>query len=685
MVLKIKTGLCLLITMVGVGIASARINFGCKQSAFKFAGSSKFHFLPTNFSITGGTMQRGENASFVGNRMVFDNGVMTIGNVDIGLTGQVNAGTTNSILLNGNCSFDGMAGVATPVINVSGGYNRIDGDVQFGQDNGIQLLDSTTTLTIALKGSIDFDIVLNGGTVILENSLSLADDATFVSAGTIKSYGNPIFMGGKNLIWPTGTYNWKEATVIYLNSNIDIQGRWNVYDKTYIIGNGNVLNLEDLEGKIRVMPDSTLFLSDVKLRGFDSHHLEFGNKASQLVLNRVEIEMDEDYTLTTGGVFVENSSTIITKNNYLTFDLGSSLTVSGCLLWYDPLDYPDVNNIQPSASVDPHHLRLTFIDGGTVKSIKSSQAGAVVVRDDTYNLTDFRYTNEYKPFIIESDTTLNGGDNVISFAKTTGQLITISAGVTLTIENADLKDFLFNHIELLSPTTSHIYFGDKTKITMGDNYELSDTYTFRGNCILNGNGHALTFGARGGIEVDANASLKLENITLKNLSQKKLRCLDNTSTMSFAAGVKIYLGDDYFFDQGRFVVATGTLDIRGTDSFVYQSSKRSFIEDEALLKVSDGAIFYYAPSVANHDLIVFNGYDAGIDLYNATLASTTTGMHLTGGRFYASGERGYIKSIGCTSVSEGITFGDAVSVTNNMKTDKGTLEIVEGIFVWANL
>lgn len=691
-----------------------RVNFGSKDSAFKFANNTGL-IVTSNLAIDEGTLKKEAQATFAGAPIVFNEGVLQLGKSDIALTGTCDFDEDYSIILTGNNDvFCAEPGSITDKISVSGSQNRIEGQPVFASAEAIKLQDLNTTVTLAIHNALNSNIVLNEGTLCLDHNLKLGDDVCFTNTGIIKCFGFSVSMGGTACSWPDETVMWKENPVINLTGDVDLNGEWRFYGTGSIVGNGNVLDITD--GKICVQPDASLFLTNIRINGVTNNSLEFGNQGSRLYLRGADLKLSNDCTYTTGGIYVEGTSTIITKNNFLTFDLGSSLTVDGAVLWYDTLANGDRNNIQPEQNDDPNQLRLTFLRDGIIKMNRTTAVGVKILSNSeggrSWNgdgqinryltLTNRQHplsqgAEEIRPgkgYRAKADVIFDGDLQTLSFVKSTAgdyPLIEVDPGQTLLFENVTLEGFSFDRIEL--GTNAQIVFGDNTRVVITDPLiNLSSTMRFQGNASLEGTRDSVIrlTTAYGGILIDANSSLLLQNLSIKDLSGNQIRCFDNTGTISFGGKVNLYLDDTYSLTVGHFeIMPASLLDIRGSYSFDYNSDRESIIYDTGVLQLSDGATFYYSPIIDDRELIIFDGNDATLQLNNGTLASTTTGMHLTVGKVRVVGEKNYFAGADAESLSEAIMVGDGASAENNVdfkfeKNGKLYVWVDPGLFVWAN-
>jgi len=213
----------------------------------------------------------------------------------------------------------------------------------------------------------DNSIDLNGGSVVLTRDLKFGDDTRFVHTGTVNLNGKTLSFGGLPLTWDTQVL-WRHASDIQLNSRTELNTTWYFDGDGHVSANGNIIDLTG-GGTLWVRQNTALWLTNMKIKGLGSGHIVFEDQTSQLLLSNVEIELDNDYTFTTGGIYVEGPTTIITKDKIVSFEQKASLTVDGLTLWYDTLSYGDNNNIQPlmhDTFANPSGKYVTGLNHGVV-------------------------------------------------------------------------------------------------------------------------------------------------------------------------------------------------------------------------------------------------------------------------------------------------------------------------------
>ncbi|KKQ49656.1 MAG: hypothetical protein US69_C0003G0011 [candidate division TM6 bacterium GW2011_GWF2_38_10] len=232
---------------------------------------------------------------------------------------------------------------------------------------GLRLAGSDSHLRLDLTFS-DNSINLNGGSITLGQNFTFGDDVRFLNPGTINFNGKSLSFGGAELNWDTDIV-WNQANDLEFNSKITLTGDacWYFDGDGHVTTNGNIIDISS-GGKLWIRDNTSIYLSNAKIRGLGSGSIVFEDPSSRLVLSNVEIEMDNDVTFTTGGIYVDGTSTIVTKNHTMSFDTNASLTVNGSALWYDTLDQENYNNILPLHydPINANNKYVTLLNHGVI-------------------------------------------------------------------------------------------------------------------------------------------------------------------------------------------------------------------------------------------------------------------------------------------------------------------------------
>lgn len=666
----------------------ASVNFGAKDSAIEVIGSgATLNVLGSSMSITDGTIKKEPVSTIKGNKLVFDDGIFVNDIAEIELTADGDFDTIPEISMNGNDAlFRAEPSLVAQKIVVRGTRNRIEGQPTFQNSNAIQLHDQTVTLSIAIQSALNQNLILNQGTLGLGNNLKLADDIKITGSGTIVLNGNQVIFGGNSLVM-TDTLLWQDAGDLILNNDIRIKTRWFFDGNATINGGGNFLDLTH-GGTLWIRKNTILDINNVKIRGLGSGYIVFEDITSQLRLAGCEIIMDHNTTFTRGGWYVNGASTVVAKNNVLEFALVSSLTIDGCALAYETLEFADQANIRPQRSNDPGQAHLISLNNGAIVRPRYDVFNVINV-DIAPTLTLFRYllVSPDSRLNATDNLTINGNTHVAYFTRIVpaidGEIVIINGNKTLTFQNIVLRDFSSTDVKF-GNTASKLIFDDRVTMEIFTS-DLNYTWTFQGNSVLDGVGRTLTLGPNGKIVVVKGAQLTIRDITIKGLAANKIRCDTNVSNLVFDGNVNLFLDSDFTLSTGSFTV-NGDLDLSGTFTFHYTSGQVSSINRKSRLTLRPGTTFRYAPSVASKDLLDMQDPSAELFLNGATLATTTTGMRLRKGTLSVD-RKSYLKNQGGVSDSQAIIFGDGTAV-NDLQIQivpAASLQLITGKLLYNNV
>lgn len=228
-----------------------------------------------------------------------------------------------------------------------------------------------------------------------------------------------------------------------------------------------------------------------------------------------------------------------------------------------------------------------------------------------------------------------------------------------------------------------LYFVGAEDIQLNANSILESTWTFSGEAILDGNYNNFDLDEYGKIIIERGSSLLIKNLTMHDIQDGKLLCMDNSATVTFQ-NVKIYFSNDYTFSTGKFAIED-QVTFLGESKFIYQSSMASIITSRSTLILDSGMTFSYDPGCMRKDLIVFEDPYSLLNLNGATLHATLTGMQLKNGWLIVS-RNSYLSSERTSNLDEGITFGND-SPQDDIYCDiaKGTkLSLIEGSLKYKN-
>jgi len=197
-------------------------------------------------------------------------------------------------------------------------------------------------------------------------------------------------------------------------------------------------------------------------------------------------------------------------------------------------------------------------------------------------------------------------------------------------------------------------------------------WKFIDTCTIYGNGNTISIDDDAGLVVAPGAHLILDNVILKDLSNGKLICLHDNSSITLRNSV-LQLSSDYTFSKGSLIFEKDVV-ISGTTKFNYTTDQASTIASQSTLYVDDGMTFKYAPCVANKNLLVMEDATSILFLNGATLHVTYTGLKLSTGTLYLDNK--------VTLSCEGRNSGEAFEFASDfdVKLLGGAVADVHGIF-----
>lgn len=676
------------------GALNAGVTYGGQESTFKVGAGGKLHF-GNQMTVNGGIFNyqtAGQVSTEVSYPLLVNDGslVTDAGRSDIAGTMPVRSDFAQ--ILNGDTlRVDG--GMKSGNIIVAGTDNRIFGDLLFTADNkfpfsddAISLQDANTTLTLALNAPLAKNVVLNSSKLILDSDLRFSGTATVKGSGTVDLNKHHLTFGGSDYHL-TSTLCFQNPCGIAFNARTSLSGMWTFDGETvHMIGNGNVLDLAKT-GTLWVKSGTTLYLTDMKLKGLGNGHgsIIFEDGSAGLRLSNVELELSNNYSVTQGNFYVEGNSQVITKDYKLIFDNKGTLTVDGTSFEYDTLQFSDANNIVPLeqsgneanlALVNNAVIRNKELDFGqelirhnsnllaTITAVKFTPV--IVNKPNTY-LNDDIYITSDRNLVVQASSTITGSGNAIHFARNSNNIVQVADGAQVYFERVVLKDFNDQIMQL--GTGSAVIFGEGTVIELSDEQSLSMNWTCTGNVVVHGFGNKLNMDDKR-IEVQRGGVLTLRDLFLDKVREENIRCHHARSQVIFD-NAQISLDKSYTFSVGslrfeRDVVVTGSL-----AKFNYSSCEQSVIASNASLILDTGVIFDYMPTAVGstgaslfsqeqiqtnlisqlataltrgpalrtgltplpdpRDLLVMQDKSSRLVLNGATLRSSHAGMRLTNG------------------------------------------------------
>lgn len=312
------------------------------NTARVFRGADSVFYIQEDLVLPEVTVRPSPYATMVvapGKTLSYDNCLITGNQVEFSLIGSRYSDLAN--LLSGNGLIFITRGILPLGTIVSGTGNRLVGS---GSVSGpIELLNSSAQLRCGIEGALSANITLNGGTIVLERDLYLAQGAILAGEGVLDA-GPYITLIGSDASW-TSTVLWigTDATM-ELGGNIDLSGKWTFSGQNTISAYGSTIDLSS-GGEIVVGADSRLTIRDARIFGLHDNNLHCVDDAGLITLDNVFLVLDDDYTFSIGSMNFKDRVELIGENLIFVYQSQETSTVlpnstllldSGLTFSYDP-------------------------------------------------------------------------------------------------------------------------------------------------------------------------------------------------------------------------------------------------------------------------------------------------------------------------------------------------------------
>jgi hypothetical protein len=575
---------------------------------------------------------------------------------------------------------------------VKGTGSSINGQPTFNSQ--IILQDTATTLTMCIQNKLNQNILMNGGTVLLGNDLTLQDGVFFTGTGTLD-------LAGKMLTLPTALSGYWDNDLTFLRTGnllltgfTNMSGTWTfsgTSNASTLNGSGSILDLTT-GGVITVDTDHTLYINDLHIKGLG--RTRGGNinikTGGILQLSNVTLELAGSYEVTSGTIVISGSNcTLIAKNHdkFIIAGLNTVLCVDGVAMLYDPLGTTPLN---PNPFSTNSGGTITYKNGGIIRASYSLDGGGSIEFSiptsigteqllENHTLTanaTITFLNE-NPEVPKS-ITLDGRGLYIQFNYTCGKFITLQENLTVTLQNTMLKDFdpALVNFQGDGSTKSKFIFGENVVVGLGnDLFTPTIPFNFIGNSTLRGNGTTLTLDRAHMLTTDlAGSILTVKNIKLVLIDADAVECLDDNA--------KITLQDSEIMMRNTGIsFAKGNLDINGyvflsgmdpttpktSATFTFSSSGFFTVQTASIFQLDNRANFFYNPNVQNdiNNLQTAKRHlrlidpSATLSLSTSNITTGEMGLALDYGRLLINGQTTLY-----TSFIPGaeVEFGSALSV-----------------------
>lgn len=669
---------------------------------------NRFLHGPGTVRLTSCALMLGNKDLFIDDKILWD---MSSGHVD--LHSKVSLSTTWTF--KGNGTLDGHGNTLSLA---SGGELVVDDDATFKLKNiRIEGISANNIRCLNDSASLKLNNVLwvqDGNYSFTTGSILFEEDSIFSGAYTFSYESNQTSTISQNSMWKIMndlilSIGRKDAIEpLYFEDNTSILSFRE--SSFYVTGSGMQLTNGVLQiiSKVKFDIASTESENSLKMGNGDAEHdllmlfkpgatVEFGcgafyldnideNKflapAGKVTLLRDAnsiFYLNRDIMLSDFKFITDNSSSIVPLN-------GAVLKYTNCTSIFDGVEFTVSGERYNGYTVLLNGNKEIFVTRGLLPAYAMVQGIGNTIRGNgsisgktTLLDSDAEIHFDYNGSIL-NDIDLNGGTVILDDDLKLSQDAIVTGEGKIVLGSSNLCLGTKNNT-----WTGTAYFdGNEGRLDLNSMISLSGTWTFSGTCIVDGNWHTLELLPSANIIVESGSILIFKNTKIKNLSGAQLRCQDDTAKIWFDDS-KIKLDGNFTFSKGSFSVFE-KLEIRGTYAFEYQSSMSSYIEPCSNLRMIDGSLFSYAPLSTDRELIVMQGDYSELELYGATLHSTTTGICLTKGILSIYGESKVSSDATCEA--EGICFGDGISEDNDLLVDvkpNADWEITSGYVVNKNL
>ncbi len=634
------------------------------QAAFSFSSpDSRLRFMDStakfvvNTAITGydGTLQVADDAvsRVQGSTITFNNGFLESGTLNALMTAQYDPTGADTIKLLGNNSLRCDTGTVLTSITASGLGNLISGQPQF--TSSLVLTDSNTELQLSIQNQLNQNITLNGGYITLVDSLHLQDGVQITGVGRIKFNNNTLHFPGLKSTWNTFLYM-DNPNDIELHSDLTLNTTWvfgPANGTSQINGNGYALDMSS-GATLWIRSGHGLAMNDLHIKGLGMGYgwILFEDQNSTVSLSNTSWQLESNLTITTGMVYVNGDNcNIITSDKLLQFSLLGTLSVDNVVLYYGPLQSPDINNILPYPTNDNTNNsapNVNLVNGGLIRpglSTGDGHGGDITLLVSTYTLLNnedlgnnrvLQVTGNY-PTV--STVTINGAGYHFQLPRTTSPVINIANNITAVFTNVVLRDLQPQHFAL--GTGSKLIFGASTSIELGTDIDVNMSWTFNGGTSrIYGKGNDMNLSNQYAILVNPSTTLQIQDTRVTGVGGNtaadisRLRATSATSRIE-AANSQFVMSEDFTFSSGYFDFDQNVKIEGSGHKWRWKSSKDMTINSQATLMFDRETIFSYesadTSTVTNRDHVIMADTTSRLYLNGCTLDSTTTGLKLQTG------------------------------------------------------
>lgn len=204
----------------------------------------------------------------------------------------------NTIELDGGDTILLANGDLVVAVMVAGIDNSIVGN---GTIKGpVFLQDSNAILALGINGFINSVISLGGGTIQLNNSPTMLENASIQGPGTIDLAANVLKFDVPKVSWTTpAVFQGEQGSAIEFRGRLELSSTWTISGVCQITGSGGDLVLRD-NGAIVVDQNAELILKNVRVTGVSGSNIRCLDDTGIITLIDTDIVLKDDYTFTQG-------------------------------------------------------------------------------------------------------------------------------------------------------------------------------------------------------------------------------------------------------------------------------------------------------------------------------------------------------------------------------------------------
>ncbi len=635
--------------------------FGSRTSSIEFSDTSSYFILRKDIDNINGRIYVPDenNARISGGKLHFKNGIFSLADKDIAITGTYNPTTKRIILENGDSLIFPSGDAPDKEIYITtSAHAVISGSPNLLKP--ITLQDSTSSAHFNLQTRLGQTLNLNGGKVILDGDLAFTADSQISGGGTID-------IAKKKLLLPGGQF--ANAGITYDNAK-DITLNANVTYTTLqkfggaggdFIGSGFDCLLSPSAGKFQLTAGQTVNFINVNFKGLSGNTLTSAYGVVDIAptatayFQGCTFDLVGTYTFAQGTMVMRNNCKIITHGNQIHIpEFGAFIVLDSCVFEYETLD-----SFKTYPMVYVNRNFITPLNNGIFRSTTALNS-PLNLNATTDTMTDDFTIATTCPFNILNATpgtpknvTIIGNGYSVIFPSTGSNLFNIGANVNLTLNSVTLLKYN-KDIVSYGDANASMKFGTGCIIDLASNTTLESSdkaWDFIGNSTILGKGTNLTINSANKITVAASTTLTISGLTLFINNPAAISMTDSTSKIIFQ-NCNIKMGPN------GMTVSAGNIDIvdnvglwggdptvvDGHSAFTFSSPGLFNILSLSTLTINRYTDFYYAANPSADAGIVYNQKrhfkisdpSATFELKGGALHSTATGLALDYGRFLIS-------------------------------------------------